>query len=72
MGNCCGGWMGVGWLVFLAILILGVVLLVRALSGKVGREEGSARGPLEILSERFARGEIDREEFEERHRILRS
>jgi putative membrane protein len=30
----------------------------------------SARTPLDILKERFARGEIDKEEFEERRRVV--
>ena len=31
-----------------------------------------AKTPMDILKERFARGEIDKEEFEERRRILES
>jgi putative membrane protein len=29
-----------------------------------------ARTPLDVLRERFARGEIDKDEFEERRRVL--
>ena len=31
-----------------------------------------AKTPLEILKERYARGEIDKEEYEERKRMLES
>ena len=53
---------------FLAAMI--VVLLVRWLVG--GRSAADSRGktPVDILKERFARGEIDKEEFEERRRVL--
>ena len=53
-----------------------IVLIVRWLGGS--RHDvhmlppGAAPGrmPVDILKERFARGEIDKEEFEERKRIL--
>ncbi len=63
-----GGW----WmLVFLAGVILLVVWGVRATSdgGRSGGGGARSRG-LEILEERFARGEIDREEFEQRRSAL--
>jgi putative membrane protein len=49
-----------------------VIFLVRWLSGGRRNSYGvpSAKTPLVILQERFARGEIDKEEFEERLRIL--
>lgn len=61
------------WLVFLAALIVGIVFLIRSL-GDRGRSgsTGSASSALQILEERFARGEIDRDEFEERRKILGS
>lgn len=61
------------WLVFLAVLIVGVVFLIRSLDdgGRAG-SGGSASSALQILEERFARGEIDRDEFEERRKILGS
>lgn len=64
------GWgMGLGWLIFLAILILIVIVVWRLLQGQgSSRSEDSA---LEILRQRYAAGEIDREEFEARKRDLR-
>ena len=54
-------------------IIVAIVLLVRWLGG--GAKGTTAppsptKTPLDILKERFARGEIDKEEFEERKRIL--
>ena len=57
----------------LAVVIAVAVLLVRWLAGPW--QGGShpmplGRTPLDILRERFARGEIDKDEFEERRRVL--
>ena len=58
----------------LAAVIAVAVLLVRWLGGPwqaAGpRQMPSDRTPLDILKERFARGEIDKAEFEERRRVL--
>jgi putative membrane protein len=35
-----------------------------------GTQVPPGRTPLDILRERFARGEIDKQEFEERRRVL--
>ena len=65
------GWGGFG-LLWMALFWVGIALLVlwavRQFGG--GSSERSERRPLEILEERFARGEIDRDEFEERKRVL--
>jgi putative membrane protein len=73
-----GGWGGMlfGFLmmiVVIAAIAAAVVLVARALGGGHGKPTaggGAGRGALAILEGRFARGEIDREEFEERRRIL--
>ena len=57
------------WLVFLAVLVVGIVFLVRSLPD---RDDRSASRAMAILEERFARGEIDREEFDERRTALES
>ena len=69
------GAMGTGhWLVWLFWLGL-IVLLVLAAAGLLRRFTGSGAEPsraLAILEERYARGEIDQQEFELKRRQLRS
>jgi len=69
-----GGWaLGMIFmsLLFLALLVGGIVLIVRSSSSR-DRASGEPDGnrALDILDERFARGELDKQEYEERRRIL--
>ncbi len=57
-------------IVVLVLVIAAVVLVVRRFGGSGQDGAPPARKALEILKERFARGEIDKEEFEERRRVL--
>lgn len=58
-------------IVFIAVMVAVVVLLVRWLSDRrPGARASSESNAVDILKERFARGEIDKEEYEERRRIL--
>lgn len=66
-----------GWLVFMVLLpIVVVAVVVWALSawGRAvwvrGDQDAKQRSALLILEGRFARGEVDREEFERRRAIL--
>ena len=66
------GWMwafGLLFVVLLAALIIAVVWLVTH-GGRPGQLDPSARAR-EILSERYARGEISTEEYRERLDVLR-
>ncbi len=70
-----GGWMIFGTLMMvlvIAAIITLVVLLVRWLAGAAQAPQAAppAKTPLDILEERFAHGEIDADEFEERKRVL--
>jgi putative membrane protein len=58
------GWagMGLGMLLFWVLLIAAIVLLFRSSSGP-GGGRSHERSALDLLKERYARGEIEREEF---------
>lgn len=70
-----GVWLGMGFgmVLWLVLGVLVVWLIVRGLMAlERSRTEGPARsGPDEILRERFARGEIDSDEYERRLTLLR-
>jgi putative membrane protein len=66
------GWIGLGivhMLLFWFLIILGIVALLRWLAGSAGRASGSRA--LDILKERYAKGEVTREQFEQMKRELR-
>ena len=86
MGYGWGGWGWGGWVMMILVMVLfwgaivvGVVALVR-----YGRERRQPPGPpppqgvsqppsaLDVLDERFARGEIDAEEYTKRRDLLRT
>lgn len=73
-----GGWFGMIFGSFFMILVLAMViaaavLIVRRIGGPWNGSQTThqqARTPSEILKERFARGEIEKEEYEERRRVI--
>lgn len=67
------GWWGGGWLgmiVFWVLLVLAVAALIKWLSGRDGSTGGDTGTPMQVLKKRYARGEIDTEEFERKKREL--
>jgi putative membrane protein len=66
-----GGWL---FMVLLPIVVVALVVWALSASGRGfwarGDQAGKERSALQLLEERFARGEIDREEFERRREIL--
>ncbi|GAD86415.1 SHOCT domain-containing protein [Nocardia asteroides NBRC 15531] len=67
-------WMGLGMILFWGMLIVGFVLALRYLFRMEGerRVHPAAPGPEHVLAERFARGEIDAQEYADRLAVLRS
>lgn len=55
---------GILWLLFVAVVIVGIVLLVR--SRGEAPSSGSGQSAVDMLDERYARGEIDREDYLQR------
>ena len=56
---------------FIVLIIYLIVLFTRRITGSSPGHSGPAhQSAQDILSERFAKGEIDRDEFEGRRRIL--
>lgn len=81
MGGSGGSWgfpgfgfFGFGWLfmiAFWALIIVGVVLVIKALIPKESEKlEKTTETALDILKKRYAQGEISKEEFEEKRQGL--
>jgi putative membrane protein len=77
-GDGVGAWgyalMAIGMVVLWALIIVGIVVLVRYLGRGGVPERGSVPGwasPEEVLARRFAAGEIDEREYRDRLEVLR-
>jgi putative membrane protein len=72
------GWVSMGWwmlvplLLLLLVLVVTVVWAVVAMAGGRPRSRTPREEPEGVLAERFARGEIDEQEYRQRLAVLRS
>ncbi len=65
------GAMGIGMLLFWGLIIAAIVFLARGFAGGVRCSHSSAqKTALDVLKERYARGEIDRTEYEQKRSDL--
>jgi putative membrane protein len=62
---------GVMWLIFLIALGVGVYFILRTVKLK-GPDNSPAETPLDILKKRYAKGEINKEEYEQKKKDLES
>jgi len=67
-----GGYGGLFMLVFWVAVIVGIILLVRWVVDQSRSSASSKESALDILKKRYARGEIDKEEFEQKRKDLSS
>lgn len=72
MGFDGGMWFGGGFMwIFWILLIVAVVWIIKAVSDTGSRTNNSnENSPLEILKKRYARGEIDEQEYKRRRKEL--
>ncbi|MHC4665145.1 MAG: SHOCT domain-containing protein [Planctomycetota bacterium] len=63
-----GGWMIIIWVVVIALIVWGVITLVKR--GSSSYDAPRKNDPLDTAKERYAKGEISKEEFEEIKRNL--
>lgn len=61
-----------GWMMTIAFWTVVILLVIWAIRSTVRQGQRDEDSALRILDDRFARGEIDREDYEERRRILES
>lgn len=69
-----GGWivMALAMVIFWGLVVFGIVALFRRDSrDQDSRLQAGEHTPLQVLDERFARGEIDADEYQSRRETLR-
>jgi putative membrane protein len=64
------GWgMGLGWIIGLLVLVA-IIWMISQTLNKNNNSAPPEKSALDILKERYARGEIDKEEFDDRKQDL--
>jgi putative membrane protein len=65
------GWgMGFGWIIGLLVLAVIIWLVIKTVNQNSNARNSGSKSPLDILKKRYAKGEIDKKEFDERKKDL--
>jgi putative membrane protein len=73
MGYGMGGFGMIFMIVIWALIVTGIVFLIRWVAVSTNAQKsvtGGGETPVDILKKRYARGEIDKVEFEEKMKML--
>ena len=72
MGGFGGhGWgMGFGWIIGLLLLAAIIWIIVKSVNQNSNAHNSVSKSAIDILKERYARGEIGKEEFEEKKKDI--
>jgi putative membrane protein len=62
--NGMGLFGGLGMFLFLALIVLGTILFWRTLDQNARQNNGSKSNALDIAKERYAKGELSKDEFD--------
>ena len=69
-----GMWLGIGISTLILLILVGLlvwaVVQVGRLEGPRPRQQPDRPGALQVLDERFARGDIEADDYEQRRRLL--
>ncbi len=65
-----GGFGGLFMIAFWVLVIIGIVFLIKLIMGGTKKEGNET--PLDILKKRYAKGDINKEEFEEKKKHINS
>lgn len=64
------GVMSVLWILIIGLIVWAVIALARGVSQPTGSDSGASDSALNVLKKRYARGEINKDEYEEKKKDL--
>ena len=69
--DSCGMGYGFGWVIGLIVLVVLIWLVVKVVSQNHKLNKPDIKTPLDVLKDRYAKGEISKAEFEEKKSDLK-